>query len=119
MTKEHVKFDEEKALVYVSKLSHKKQNILIELLKEVEKIQKSKLDRSEKAIKIKNILWTNRSGKEKLLIGGFLGTMVGFFVFGTGGIGIAALGGAVGIWGWFAGAAAGVMVSSLIQNLEQ
>lgn len=102
-----------------SKFTESQKNKLVDLLREVQKIQNSNLDRNEKISKIKNELWTKHSPKTKLLIGGFLGTIFGFAVFGTGGIGIAALGSATGIWGFLAGTTGGVLVSSLIQNFEK
>ncbi|MDT0691566.1 hypothetical protein RM549_17375 [Salegentibacter sp. F188] len=52
-------------------------------------------------------------------MGGLLGAAFGLTVLGTGGIGIATMGGAIGIWGWLATGAGGVFVSSLIQNFEK
>jgi len=42
-----------------------------------------------------------------------------WLIFGSGGIGIAGLGGAVGIWGGLAGTVGGILISSLIQNFEK
>ena len=108
-----------KDIDYFSKLSTKKQKKILTLLREIQEVQNSNLSFSEKTSKIKNIMWTNQSTQSKLFIGGFLGTLMGLFVFGTGGIGVAAFGGAVGIWGFLAGTAGGVLVSSLIQNFEK
>ncbi len=63
-------------------------------------------------------MWTVQSASSKLWIGGIIGTIVGFLIFGTGGIGIAGLGSAIGIWGFLAGTTGGVLISSLIQNFE-
>ena len=102
-----------------SKFTASQKSKLIELLREVQKIQNSNLNTNEKVSKIKNELWTKHNPKTKLLIGGFLGTIFGFAVFGTGGIGIAALGSATGIWGFLAGTTGGILVSSIIQNFEK
>lgn len=64
-------------------------------------------------------MWTNQTPLSKILIGAFIGTIAGVFIFGSGGIGIAGLGGAVGIWGGLAGTVGGVLISSLIQNFEK
>jgi hypothetical protein len=107
-----------KAIDFISKLSEDQKQKIIKLLKEVQGIQKSELTIKEKSNEIKRVLWTEQSSKSKLLIGAFLGTIMGFALFGTGGIGIVALGGGLGIWGFFAGTAGGVLISSLIQNFE-
>ncbi|TDU40348.1 hypothetical protein BXY82_2395 [Gelidibacter sediminis] len=109
----------QKGIDFLLKLSKKQRDKFLALLKEVESIQKSNLTTEEKAKEIKKVLWSKRSVKGKLLIGAFLGTITGLVIFGTGGIGIAGLGGAIGVWGWLAGAAGGVLVSSLIQNFEK
>lgn len=109
----------QKGIDFLLKLSKKQRDKFLALLKEVESIQKSNLATEEKAKEIKKVLWSKRSVKGKLLIGAFLGTITGLVIFGTGGIGIAGLGGAIGVWGWLAGAAGGVLVSSLIQNFEK
>lgn len=108
-----------KGINFLLKLSKKQRDDLLALLKEVQIIQKSNLTTEDKAKEIKKVLWSRRSVKGKLLIGAFLGTITGLVIFGTGGIGIAGLGGAVGVWGWMAGATGGVLVSSLIQNFEK
>ncbi len=100
-------------------LDPQKQQKFIELLKQVQRIQQSMLSNSEKASKIKEILWTNQSTSGKLWIGAILGSLTGLAIFGTGGIGIAGLGGAVGIWGFLTGTAGGILVSSVIQNYEK
>jgi hypothetical protein len=107
-----------KAIIFISNLSKNKRNLLIELLKEVQKIQNSTLSTSEKALEIKKIMWTNQSRGAKYIIGSLLGTIGGLFIFGTGGIGIVGLGGAIGGWGFLAGTAGGLFISSLIQNFE-
>lgn len=109
----------QKGIDFLLKLSKKQRDKFLALLKEVESIQKSNLATEEKAKEIKKVLWSKRSVKGKLLIRAFLGTITGLVIFGTGGIGIAGLGGAIGVWGWLAGAAGGVLVSSLIQNFEK
>lgn len=106
------------AMDYLSKLGKKKAKKLIELLKQVEKVQKSDISLSDKSNEIKKILWTRQSAISKLWIGGFIGTLVGFMIFGTGGLGLAGLGSAVGVWGFLAGTTGGVLISSLIQNFE-
>jgi hypothetical protein len=108
-----------KIIQYVSKFSGQQKERLLVLLLKVQEIQKSDLSTAEKATEIKRILWKEQSTKSKLFIGGFLGTVAGLFIFGTGGIGIAGLGGAIGVWGFLAGTAGGVLVSSLIQNFEK
>ncbi|WP_204347092.1 hypothetical protein [Psychroserpens algicola] len=108
-----------KGIEYIAKLSEKQRERILELLKEVQKIQKSELSTTEKTSEIKNLMWTNQSVSSKLLIGGFLGTIAGLLIFGTGGIGIAGLGSAIGVWGFLAGTAGGVLISSLIQNFEK
>ncbi|TYB74052.1 hypothetical protein [Bizionia myxarmorum] len=109
----------QKGIDFLLKLSKKQRNKLLMLLKEVQAIQKSDLTTEQKTKEIKNTLWTKRSVSGKLLMGAFLGTITGLIIFGTGGIGIAGLGGAIGVWGWFAGTAGGVLVSSIIQNFEK
>lgn len=111
--------DYSKVINYLNKLSSDKKTDLLKILEEVKEIQNSGLSTIEKTEKIKQVLWMNRSRSSKLVIGGLLGTVFGLTIFGTGGIGVAALGGAVGIWGWLASAAGGVFISSLIQNFEK
>jgi hypothetical protein len=107
-----------KGNLFLTRLPKKQREIILNLLKEIHKVQKSKLSSTDKAAEIKKIMWTNQSPGAKLIIGGLIGTFGGLFVFGTGGIGIAGLGGAIGIWGGLAGTVGGVLVSSLIQNFE-
>ncbi len=107
-----------KAIEFISNLSEKHKTKFLILLKKVEGIQKSNLSSKEKTNEIKRVLWIEQSPKSKLLIGAFLGTIAGFFVFGTGGIGIVGLGSGIGIWGFLAGTAGGVLISSIIQNFE-
>ncbi len=107
-----------KGIKYFSKLSKKQQDKIKTLLKKVDEVQKSNKSFGEKTSEIKKIMWTKQSVKSKLFIGGFLGTIFGFWVFGTGGIGIAGLGSAFGVWGFLAGTAGGVLVTSLLQNFE-
>jgi hypothetical protein len=107
-----------KAINYIVNLSKNQRDLILELLKEVQKIQKSDLSSAEKTTKIKTIMWASQSARSKLFIGGFLGSVVGLIIFGTGGVGIAGLGSAIGVWGFLAGTAGGVFVSSLIQNFK-
>ncbi len=116
---DNIEMNLEKGIKYFSKLSSSKKEKLITLLKEVQSIQASDLKTKEKVLEIKKIMWSKQSPSSKLFIGAFLGAITGLFVFGTGGIGIAALGTGVGIWGWLATAAGGAFVSSLIQNYEK
>lgn len=109
----------QKGIDFLLKLSKRQRVKLLGLLKEVEVIQKSDLSLEDKSKEIRKVLWSSRSVSGKLLMGAFLGTITGLIIFGTGGIGIAGLGGAIGLWGWLAGAAGGVLVSSLIQNFEK
>jgi len=111
--------EKNKAILFITNLSQTKREKLLALLIKIQKIQKSKLNTSEKAIEIKKIMWTNQSPGSKLLIGGLIGTIGGIFIFGTGGLGIVGLGGAIGVWGGLAGTAGGVLVSSIIQNFEK
>jgi len=97
--------------------SQKKQNFL-NLLKKVKEIQDSQMDFNSKTQEIKRILWSEQTASAKLWIGAILGSITGFAVFGTGGVGIAALGGGIGIWGFLAGTTGGVLISSLLQNFE-
>jgi len=108
-----------KATKFITNLSNIKREKILELLKKVQNIQKSRLSKTEKASEIKKIMWTNQTPLSKILIGAFIGTIAGVFIFGSGGIGIAGLGGAVGIWGGLAGTVGGVLISSLIQNFEK
>ena len=108
-----------KGINYISKLSEKQQKRILNLLKEVQKIQKSELTTSEKTAEIKQLLWTDQSMGSKLFIGGFLGTIAGLVIFGTGGIGIVGLGGAIGVWGFLAGTTGGVLITSIIQNFKK
>ncbi|WP_223550513.1 hypothetical protein [Aestuariivivens sp. NBU2969] len=117
--KEEIEKSIKKGIAFFQKLSRKQKDKILTLLRRVQEIQNSNLSGTEKAKEIKKIMWTKQSVKSKLFIGGFLGTIIGIAVFGTGGIGIAGLGGAVGIWGFLAGTAGGVIVSSLIQNFEK
>ena len=107
-----------KGSLFLKRLPKNQREIILNLLKEIHRVQKSKLSTGEKAAEIKKIMWTNQSPGSKLIIGGLIGSFAGLFVFGTGGIGIAGLGGAIGIWGGLAGTVGGVLVSSLIQNFE-
>ena len=108
----------EKGLNYISKLSSSKKEKLMAILKKVKEVQSSDLTTKQKAKEIKRIMWSDQSTSSKLFIGAFLGAITGLFVFGTGGIGIAALGTGVGVWGWLATAAGGSFIASLIQNYE-
>ena len=107
-----------KAREFISKLSSSKKEKLIAILKKVKDIQSSNLTTKQKAKEIKRIMWSDQSTNSKLFIGAFLGAITGLFIFGTGGIGIAALGTGVGVWGWLATAAGGSFIASLIQNYE-
>lgn len=107
-----------KAKNYLERISSEKLRNILELLKVVEEIQKSNISESEKRRKIKEVLWTQHSASNKLWIGGVLGTLFGLLIFGTGGIGIAGLGSAFGMYGFLAGTTGGVLISSLIQNFE-
>lgn len=109
----------EKGLNYTSKLSSSKREKLMSVLKRVQDVQSSNLTAKQKAKEIKRIMWSDQSTNSKLFIGAFLGAVTGLFIFGTGGIGIAALGTGVGVWGWLATAAGGAFISSLIQNYEK
>lgn len=108
----------DKTLNFISKLSKDKKEKIYKLLLKVKEIQESDLSTNEKSSKIKSLLWTKQNVKNKILIGGFLGTLLGLAIFGTGGIGIAGLGGAIGVWGFLAGTMGGVLISSLIANFE-
>lgn len=107
-----------KAREFISKLSSSKKEKLIAILKKVKDIQSSNLTTKQKAKEIKRIMWSDQSTNSKLFIGAFLGAITGLFIFGTGGIGIAALGTGVGVWGWLATAAGGSFIASLIHNYE-
>lgn len=107
-----------KGIDFISKLSSKQRKKILDLLKKVQDVQNSNLSSTQKTSEIKRILWTDQSSLSKLFIGGLLGTIGGLMIFGTGGIGIAGLGGAVGVWGFLTGTAGGVLISSLIQNFE-
>lgn len=109
----------QKAINYIAKLSSSKKEKLMAILKKVKDVQSSDLTTKEKTKEIKRIMWSDQSTNNKLFIGAFLGAITGLFVFGTGGIGIAALGTGVGVWGWLATAAGGAFISSLIQNYER
>ncbi|RMA67702.1 hypothetical protein [Ulvibacter antarcticus] len=108
-----------KGIIFLKKLSTKQRERLLGLLKKVQEIQTSELSKTEKTTEIKKVLWTDQSPRSKLFIGGFLGTIVGLMIFGTGGIGIAGLGGAIGVWGFLAGTTGGILISSIIQNFEK
>ena len=88
------------------------------MLIKVRDIQNSELSNIEKTNRIKLQLWTNQSIKNKIIIGGLIGTLFGFVIFGTSGIGIAGLGSAIGVWGFLAGTMGGALISSLIANFE-
>ena len=118
MNENNVKNNLSRGVEYISKLSSSKKEKLLNLLKKVQDIQASDLTTKQKAKEIKRIMWNEQSASSKLFIGAFLGAVTGLFIFGTGGIGIAALGTGVGVWGWLATAAGGAFVSSLIQNYE-
>jgi hypothetical protein len=108
-----------KAIELIMKMSKQKRQYLLQIFKKVEQVQKSNSDFEEKTLKIKTILWTEQPLNAKLFIGAFLGTIAGLVIFGTGGIGIAALGGAIGFWGFLAGTAGGTFIASLIHNFEK
>ncbi len=108
-----------KTIYSISLLPTAKKQKFIDLLREVQKIQNSNLSSSEKGSRIKNELWEKQSPSAKLWIGAILGTLTGLAVFGTGGIGIVGLGGAVGVWGFLAGTGGGLLISSIIQNFEK
>lgn len=118
MNENNVKSNLSKGVEYISKLSISKKEKLMAILKKVKDVQSSNLTTKEKAKEIKRIMWSDQSTNNKLFIGAFLGAIAGLFIFGSGGIGIAALGTGVGVWGWLATAAGGAFVSSLIQNYE-
>lgn len=108
-----------KIIQYVSKFSDQQKERLLILLLKVQEIQKSDLSTAEKATEIKRILWKEQSTKSKLYIGGFLGTLAGLFIFGTGGNRIAVLVGALGVLSFLDGIARSILVSALIQNFEK
>lgn len=108
-----------KANKYFSGLNYKNKSRILDALREVHRIQNSALSDSEKIKNIKYVLWTKQSITSRLAIGGFLGAVLGLTIFGTGGVGIAALGGAVGIWGWFLTSVGGAAVASIISNFEK
>ncbi len=118
--KNEINFAERKNIVleYILKQSSEKQKIIYDLFKEIQKVQNSNLLLDEKRSEIKKIIWSNQSAKNKLIIGGLLGTMIGLMVFGTGGIGIVGLGTGIGLSGFLTGTIGGVLVSSIIQNFE-
>tara|TARA_R110002167_G_scaffold134709_2_gene320797 strand:- start:4728 stop:5105 length:378 start_codon:yes stop_codon:yes gene_type:complete len=118
MTKHKKKGNLEKGLSYISKLSSSKKEKLMVILKKVKSVQSSDFTTKQKAKEIKRIMWSDQSTNSKLFIGAFLGAITGLFIFGTGGIGISALGTGVGIWGWLATAAGGSFIASLMQNYE-
>ena len=118
MNENNVKSNLSKGVEYISKLSISKKEKLMAILKKVKDVQSSNLTTKEKAKEIKRIMWSDQSTNNKLFIGAFLGAITGLFIFGSGGIGIAALRTGVGVWGWLATAAGGAFVSSLIQNYE-
>ncbi len=109
----------EKSINYIKKLSSDKQDEIINLLKQVRTIQNSDLNKTEKKKELKKILWDNQTTSKKLLIGAFFGSLIGLFVFGTSGIGIAAFGSASGIYGFLTGTFGGTFISSIIQNFEK
>lgn len=119
MNENKTKGNLQKAINYTSKLSSSKREKLMRVLRRVQDVQSSNLTTKQKAKEIKRIMWSDQSTNSKLFIGAFLGAVTGFFIFGTGGIGIAALGTGVGVWGWLATAAGGAFISSLIQNYEK
>lgn len=107
-----------KAEEYLKKLSGKQREKFLNLLKEIQTIQKSEISQKEKTAQLKLLLWTNQNIKNRLMIGGLLGMLCGAFIFGSGGVGIAALGGATGVSGLLLSAVGGTMVASLISNFE-
>ncbi|UAB74520.1 hypothetical protein [Mesoflavibacter sp. SCSIO 43206] len=119
MNENKTKGNLQKAINFITKLSSSKREKLMSILKKVNEVQSSNLTTKEKAKEIKRIMWSDQSTNTKLFIGAFLGAVTGLFIFGTGGIGIAALGTGVGVWGWLATAAGGAFISSLIQNYEK
>ena len=114
--KENISID--KAINYISKLSKTKKEQVHQLLVKVKNIQDSDLSNIEKTSEIKLLLWTNQNVKNKIIIGGLIGTLFGLAIFGTGGIGIAGLGSAIGVWGFLSGTMGGILISSLIANFE-
>ncbi len=106
-------------MIFLKKQSRSMQDKIYSLLIKVQEIQDSNKSQSQKIEEIKKMLWTNQTIVNKITIGGFLGTLLGLSVFGTGGIGIAAFGGAIGVWGFLVGTTGGVLVSSLIANFEK
>ena len=118
MTQNYHKGKLAKGLDYISKLSSSKRKKLIIVLEHVKSVQSSDLSTKQKAKEIKRIMWNDQSTTSKLMIGAFLGAVSGLFIFGTGGVGIAAFGTGIGIWGWLATAAGGSFIASLIQNYE-
>lgn len=108
-----------KIIEYLFKLSKSKRDMFVKLLREVQRIQKSNISDEQKKEEIKKILWSNHSPSIKLSIGAALGTLLGLMVFGTGGLGIAAFGSGIGVWGFLAGTTGGILISSIIQNFEK
>lgn len=108
----------EKSINYIKNLSSEKQAEIISLLKQIQTIQNSDLSNKEKKKELKIILWENQTTSKKLLIGAFFGSLIGLFVFGTSGIGIAAFGSASSIYGFLTGTLGGTFISSILQNYE-
>lgn len=104
--------------VFLLRLSMKQRENLLNALRQIRDIHKSDLSKGEKVKEIKKCLWIQRSVKYKLVVGAFIGAVTGLAIFGTGGIGVVALGGGVGVAGWLASAAGGVVVASIIKNFE-
>lgn len=109
----------DKVLKVIGRMSRSRRESLIHLLHKVREIQLSHLTQEQKSKGIRKVLWTDQSASQKLWIGAFIGTLFGLAVFGTGGIGVVGLGGAVGVWGFLSGTAGGVLIASLISNFEK
>ena len=59
----------------VRKLSIDKQKYILNLFREIQKIQKSELTKEVKLMAIKKILWTNQSIKNRFILAVFWGVL--------------------------------------------
>ncbi len=109
----------QRLFIFLSGLSQKQKEKLIELLNQVRKVQQNNINTFQKSRLIKNILWTEQSVQTKLITGKFSAVIAGSFTFGTGRIEDIGLGGAYDVWGLLASEKGEKIIASLISSVCQ
>lgn len=98
-------------------LPQKQSKKLIDLLLQVQQIQKKNINTYLKSEKIKDILWNKQSLQTRLLTGKISAIIVANFTFGTGRIEDIGLAGAYDVWGFLANKFGKELITNTLQNL--